>query len=55
MHKSNIPKLTVHQKAQIIKDNQHLYSKQQLLNFVLEWEKDYHSYLTSDIKVLSSH
>tara|TARA_B100000768_G_C11262959_1_gene369657 strand:+ start:484 stop:651 length:168 start_codon:yes stop_codon:yes gene_type:complete len=54
MHKPNIPKLTVHQKAQIIKDNQHLYSKQQLLNFVLEWEKDYHNYLTSNLHVLSS-
>ena len=50
-----IPKLTIHQKAQILKDNQHLYSKEKLLYLADEWEKDYHKYLMSNLKVLSTH
>ena len=50
-----IPKLTIHQKAQILKDNQHLYSKEKLMYLANEWEKDYHKYLMSNLKVLSSH
>jgi len=55
MNITTLSKLSVHEMAQAIKQNQNLYSKDELLFLALEWEKSYQNYLMSNLGVLASH
>lgn len=53
MAKKNLNKMNIHQQAIIIKENQHLYTTQQLLELARNWRKDYNKYLFDNLKVLA--
>ena len=53
MDKNNFKKINIHEQARIIKENQHLYSNEQLLELARNWKKDYNQYLFKGLKVLA--
>ena len=53
MDKNNLLKMNIHQQAKLIKDNQHLYTNDQLIELARNWRKDYNKYLFANLKVLA--
>lgn len=45
--------LNIHQQAILIKENQHLYSNDELLKLCRIWRKDYNKYLENNLIVLA--
>jgi len=45
--------INIHQQAIAIKENQHLYSNDELLKLCRVWRKDYNKYLLKNLEVLT--
>lgn len=53
MTERELNKMNIHKQAMNIKENQHLYSNEQLLKLARIWRKDYNKYLIKGLKVLA--
>lgn len=53
MVEKEFKKISIHEQARIIKENQHLYTNEQLIELARNWKKDYNQYLIKNLKVLA--